>query len=161
MELGLDGVLPGREGDLFSVDPGLVGCCGEEGGGIDTEDDRGVPDRAAPLGAEGPGAGDGRLVYLSKGEGEAGGRRQGLEGADFGEDPACGRIDEVRVGVYVPDMLVVVVLAFVIEGGDPGEPAVKVVLVRGSRLGGFGGAPGVLDFVAVVSLFGGDCVPEG
>jgi hypothetical protein len=48
MELGLDGVLPGREGDLFSVDPGLVGCCGEEGGGIDPEDDRGVPDRAAP-----------------------------------------------------------------------------------------------------------------
>jgi len=45
---------PGREGDLFSVDPGLVGCCGEEGGGIDLRMTRGVPDRAAPLGLRVP-----------------------------------------------------------------------------------------------------------
>ena len=144
-------MLPGREGDLFSVDAGLVGCCGDEGGGIDPEDDRGIPDRAVPLGSEGPGAGDGRLVYLSKGEGEAGVLRQGLEGSDFGEDPACGRIDEVRPGEDLPDPVGAGVVPPLVEGGIRRDPAVDVDLDRGFR-GVAGAGSGDPDYVPVAAL---------
>ncbi len=159
MKLGPDGMLPGREGDLFYVGTRLVRLSGKEGCTINSEDDRRARDRAVTS-HEGTGAGDGGLTHLRKREGEGGVPREGMKCRDIRVGRACGRVDQMRSGEDRTDLVGAGVAPPIANGDGLCKPAVDVDLHR-VLWRGAGVPPGDLDRIPVPALGRGEGYAEG